>query len=40
MHQKENGGEVTFTIHNCDIMDGFKSIPNNSIDLIVTSPPY
>jgi site-specific DNA-methyltransferase (adenine-specific) len=25
---------------NCDIMDGFKSIPNNSIDLILTSPPY
>lgn len=40
MNERKNGGKVTFTIHNCDVMDGFKSIPNSSIDLIVTSPPY
>lgn len=27
-------------IYNCDILDGFKKINDNSIDLIVTSPPY
>jgi DNA modification methylase len=27
-------------IYNCSILDGFKSIPDNSINLIVTSPPY
>lgn len=40
MNKDNDSGEVTFTVHNCDIMDGFKSIPNDSIDLIVTSPPY
>jgi site-specific DNA-methyltransferase (adenine-specific) len=27
-------------IHNCDVMDGFKKLQDNSIDCIVTSPPY
>lgn len=27
-------------IHNCDILDGFKQLPDASIDLCVTSPPY
>lgn len=27
-------------IYNCDCMDGFKMIPNNYVDLTVTSPPY
>ena len=27
-------------IHNVDCLDGFKLIKNNSIDLIITSPPY
>ena len=27
-------------IYNCDIFNGFKNITDNSIDLIVTSPPY
>jgi site-specific DNA-methyltransferase (adenine-specific) len=25
---------------NCDILDGFKTLQDNSVDLIVTSPPY
>jgi len=31
MNERRNGGKVTFTIHNSDVMDGFKSIPNNSV---------
>ena len=27
-------------IYNCDCLDGFKKLDDNSIDLIVTSPPY
>jgi site-specific DNA-methyltransferase (adenine-specific) len=27
-------------ILNCDCLDGFKQIPDNSIDLVLTSPPY
>lgn len=27
-------------LYNCDVMDGLKSLPDNSVDLIVTSPPY
>lgn len=27
-------------ILNCDVLDGFKQLPDNSIDLCVTSPPY
>lgn len=30
----------TNIIYNCDIFEGFKQIPDNSIDLFVTSPPY
>lgn len=30
----------TNILYNCDILSGFKRIPDNSIDLIVTSPPY
>jgi site-specific DNA-methyltransferase (adenine-specific) len=30
----------TNTIFNCDFIDGVKSIPDKSIDLIVTDPPY
>ena len=30
----------TNVIHNVDILEGFKLIDDNSIDLIVTSPPY
>jgi site-specific DNA-methyltransferase (adenine-specific)/modification methylase len=30
----------TNIILNCDLLDGFKQIPDNSIDLTVTSPPY
>jgi len=25
---------------NCDVLEGFKTLQNNSVDLIVTSPPY
>ena len=28
------------TIHNMDCMDYMKSLPSNSVDLIITSPPY
>ena len=28
------------TILNCDLLDGFKQIPDNSVDLCMTSPPY
>lgn len=27
-------------LYNCDVLDGLKSLPDNSVDLIVTSPPY
>ena len=27
-------------IYNCDCLEGMKHIPNASIDLVVTSPPY
>ncbi len=27
-------------IHNMDCLEGLKQLPNNSIDIIVTSPPY
>lgn len=27
-------------IYNCDIFEGFKKLPDNSIDLCMTSPPY
>lgn len=30
----------TNILYNCDILEGFKNIPDNSIDLCVTSPPY
>lgn len=30
----------TNIIYNCDIFEGFKKLPDNSIDLCVTSPPY
>lgn len=30
----------THLIYNLDVLDGFKKIHNNSIDLLVTSPPY
>lgn len=30
----------TNVVLNCDILDGFKKIPDNSIDLLMTSPPY
>lgn len=30
----------TNIIYNCDLLDGFKNIPDCSIDLCVTSPPY
>ena len=30
----------TNVIINCDVLDGFKKLPDNSIDLCVTSPPY
>jgi len=30
----------TNVIYNCDIFDGFGKMPDNSIDLCVTSPPY
>lgn len=30
----------TNVIVNCDILDGFRQLPDNSIDLCVTSPPY
>ena len=28
------------TIHNCDCVQGMKQLPDNCIDLTVTSPPY
>lgn len=27
-------------IYNCDCLDGLKSLPDESVDLVVTSPPY
>lgn len=30
----------TNLIYNCDIFEGFKKLPDDSIDLCVTSPPY
>lgn len=27
-------------LYNCDVMDGLRGLPNDSVDLIVTSPPY
>ena len=27
-------------IHNLDCLDGLKQLPDNSVDLIVTDPPY
>lgn len=27
-------------LYNCDVMDGFSKLPDNSVDLCVTSPPY
>lgn len=31
---------MTNTILNCDVLEGMKSIEDNSIDTIITSPPY
>lgn len=31
---------MSFNILNCDILEGFKTLQDESIDLIVTSPPY
>jgi DNA modification methylase len=31
---------LNFEIHNCDVMEGLARIPDNTIDCIVTSPPY
>ena len=28
------------TIHNCDALSGLRQLPNESVDCIVTSPPY
>ena len=28
------------TIHNLHVLDGFKKLPDNSIDMVMTSPPY
>lgn len=30
----------TNVIHNCDVLDGLKKLPDSSVDLCVTSPPY
>ncbi len=30
----------TNIIYNIDVLDGFKKMPSNSIDLLLTSPPY
>lgn len=30
----------TNVIYNCDLLEGFKKLPDESIDLCVTSPPY
>lgn len=30
----------TNIIYNCDLLDGFKNIPDDSVDLFMTSPPY
>ena len=30
----------TNTIYNCDCLSGLKQLDNDSIDLVVTSPPY
>lgn len=30
----------TNVIYNCDVFDGFKKLPDETIDLVVTSPPY
>ena len=31
---------TTNVIYNCDVLEGFRKIDNNSIDLCMTSPPY
>lgn len=28
------------TIYNCDVLDGLRLLPDNSVDLVFTSPPY
>lgn len=31
---------VEFTVLNCDVLVGLKSLPSDSVDCVVTSPPY
>ena len=37
---KEEMGGLASYIKNCDCLDGLKELPDNSIDLICTDPPY
>ena len=34
-YENDNG-----IIYNCDVLEGLRSLPDNSVDLVVTSPPY
>jgi DNA modification methylase len=34
------GGVNLDKIYNCDIMEGFKKLDDNSVDCVITSPPY
>lgn len=33
-------GEQSWHIQHCDVFDGLKMLPDNSIDVVVSSPPY
>lgn len=40
MDTQEPGRRVTVRILNCDVMDGLRQLPDESVHLCVTSPPY
>src|SRR5262245_48139016 len=32
--------DADFTLLNCDVLDGLRSLPDESVHCVVTSPPY
>ena len=40
VYYEYSGGFNLDKIYNCDIMEGFKKLDDNSIDCVITSPPY
>ncbi|QGG48310.1 hypothetical protein FTV88_2212 [Heliorestis convoluta] len=40
MTKNSNSNLQLDTIHNIDIHDGLRLLPDNSIDLIIADPPY